>query len=68
MNVKPTKIAEETLTQLDIREIEQRLEISPLLATTETGDLARDGHSCTCKIAPEEPQPDNPPPNPDGEG
>ncbi len=60
MNEKPTTLSAETLGQLDIQEIEQRLEVSPLLATAEAGEVARGGHSCTCKVVPDPPAPENP--------
>ncbi len=44
---------EQCLTQLGLEEIEERLEVSPLLAAADVEGLDREGHSCTCKINPE---------------
>ena len=48
---------EQSLLQLGLEEIEERLEVSPLLAASDVQGLDREGHSCTCKIQPE---PDDP--------
>ncbi len=54
---------EKTLAQLGLEEVEQRLEVSPLLATADIESLEREGYSCCCKIPPDPEEED-----PDGGG
>ncbi len=70
---------EETLARLGIEEIEERMEVSPLLAggdVQECAPTAGDGTvCCSCKFEPppephdpSPPYPPDPPPNPPGPG
>jgi len=56
---------EETLARLGIEEIEERLEVSPLLMGDDVQGASRvlDGNwiCCSCKMEPNPPAPDEPP-------
>ncbi len=65
MNERKSRRVDDTLAQLGIRELEQRLEVSPLLAATATAEPVELGDCCTCKIVP---SPTNPTENPDPGG
>jgi hypothetical protein len=75
MNNKRRPQAEETLARLGIAELEERMEVSPVLAGGELQNLDRpdrletDWTCCTCKVQPDPPQPSEPgPPLPGPEG
>jgi hypothetical protein len=61
---------DETLARLGVEELEERLEMSPLLAggDLQEADRLTGGHCCTCKITPNPPEPDDPYPLPGPEG
>lgn len=60
---------EETLARLSVEELEERLEVSPLLAGGDVQDVSRtEGHCCTCKVNPDPPEPDDGAPLPGPEG
>ena len=56
---------EDTLARLGIEEIEERLEVSPLLIGGDIQDVTRnpsgDWICCSCKMEPDPPIPDLPP-------
>jgi hypothetical protein len=57
---------EETLVRLGIEEIEERMEVSPLLTAGDVQDVDREGDftCCSCKMEPDPPVPDAPPTTP----
>jgi hypothetical protein len=56
---------EQTLARLGLEEVEERLEVSPLMAAVDSHGLERDGYSCCCKVPPDPAEDD---PEDDGGG
>lgn len=65
MNGQPRTDPQQSLARLGLEEIEQRLEVSPLLLTADIGGLEREGFSCCCKLPPD---PEEDVPEGDGDG
>jgi hypothetical protein len=53
MSERPRSDPEQSLAQLGLEEVEQRLEVSPLLLAADVCGLEREGFSCCCKLPPE---------------
>jgi protein tyrosine phosphatase (PTP) superfamily phosphohydrolase (DUF442 family) len=59
MNEPSHEELEQALERLGLEEIEERLEVSPLLAVADSQGLEREGYSCCCKVPPD-PEEDDP--------